>query len=313
MSSLAAGLALALASSLALNGSFLVQGAGVMSAPAVDARRPLRTVIGLLRSPVWAVGLALGVCGWALYVAALALAPLSLVQAFAAGGLVLVAPAAVKLLRHPLDRAERIALTLMTAALVVLALGASANPETAVPTVAMAGYLAVTAAVALAVALRGRGAGGEVLGLAGGLLYGAADVATEGLTTAWRGGGLEAVALSPLIVVLAVATLAAFLCLQRGLQTGRALRVTALMTAGTNVVSIVGGIAVFGDPLGRTPALAAAHGAALGVVIVAAWALAPSQARVTAAAEDGGRARDPGGAVVVHASSDRTALSAGSR
>jgi drug/metabolite transporter (DMT)-like permease len=283
MSSLAAGLVLALGSSLALNGSFLVQGAGAVTAPTVDARRPLRTVFGLLRSPVWTAGLALGLFGWALYVAALAYAPLSFVQAFAAGGLVLVAPVAVRFLGHPVERRARSGLVVMTAALVVLALGAHGSAGTMVPTAAIAAYLVGAAVLAALLALGGRArAGGEALGLAGGLLYGAADVATEGLATAFRGGGLGAVAVSPLTLLLAAATFGAFLCFQRGLQTGSALRVTALMTAGTNLVSILGGVVVFGDPLGSTPGLVVAHVLALGVVVLAASALAPLQARLGA-------------------------------
>jgi hypothetical protein len=56
------------------------------------------------------------------------------------------------------------------------------------------------------------------------------------------------------------------------------------MTAGTNVSSIAGGLIVFGDPLGRTPALAGAHALAFALVGVAAWLLAPSQARLATAA-----------------------------
>jgi hypothetical protein len=51
-----------------------------------------------------------------------------------------------------------------------------------------------------------------------------------------------------------------------------------LMTAATNVSSIAGAFVVFGDPLGRTPVLAAAHAVAFALVFVAAWRLAPAQA-----------------------------------
>jgi hypothetical protein len=61
--------------------------------------------------------------------------------------------------------------------------------------------------------------------------------------------------------------------------------VIALMTAGTNVVSIIGGLVVFGDPLGHRPAMAVVHVLAFVVVALAAWLLAPAQAAVTAGAE----------------------------
>src|SRR5437764_11815475 len=94
MSPLAIGLALAVLASLALNLSFLIQHAGAADAPAITVRRPLRTMRGLLASRLWVAGGALGMTGWGLHVAALAHAPLSLVQAFVAGGIALVAPVA---------------------------------------------------------------------------------------------------------------------------------------------------------------------------------------------------------------------------
>ena len=75
----------------------------------------------------------------------------------------------------------------------------------------------------------------------------------------------------------ALATLGAFFAFQRGLQIGRALVVIALMTAATNVSSVLGGFLVYGDQLGRTTGLAALHLAAFLLVFVAAWLLAPVQ------------------------------------
>nr|MDQ6914477.1 hypothetical protein [Actinomycetota bacterium] len=82
----------------------------------------------------------------------------------------------------------------------------------------------------------------------------------------------------------------AFFCFQRALQTGPAVPVIGLMTAATNLVSILGGLAVLGDPLGRTPALAALHVGAFALVIVAAWRLAPTQATLQGSYEEPARA-----------------------
>jgi hypothetical protein len=79
------------------------------------------------------------------------------------------------------------------------------------------------------------------------------------------------------------ASVAAFFAFQRGLQSDRPLAVIALMTAATNASSIAGAFAAFGDPLGRTPLLAAVHALALALVVVAAWRLAPAQTRLTEA------------------------------
>jgi hypothetical protein len=81
-----------------------------------------------------------------------------------------------------------------------------------------------------------------------------------------------------------VATIGAFFCFQRALQCGKPMPVIALMTAGNNVVSIVGGLMVFGDPLGHRPAMVLIHVAAFVLIVFAAWLLAPAQAAVAAPA-----------------------------
>jgi hypothetical protein len=69
-----------------------------------------------------------------------------------------------------------------------------------------------------------------------------------------------------------------FHCFQRALQSGKPMPVIALMTAGNNIVSIIGGLAVFGDPLGHRPAIVIGHVAAFVLIVIAAWLLAPAQA-----------------------------------
>jgi hypothetical protein len=92
---------------------------------------------------------------------------------------------------------------------------------------------------------------------------------------------------SPWLPAAVLATAGAFFCFQRALQTGRALPVIALMTAATNLVSVVGGLLVLGEPLGRTPALVALHVAAFLLTGLAAWLLAPAQAALTEPADGG--------------------------
>jgi uncharacterized membrane protein len=83
------GILLALAAAVALNGSYLLQHAGSVHVQAIDARRPVQTLVALLRAPLWSIGAVFGMSGWALHIGAMREAPLSLVQAFVAGGLAL--------------------------------------------------------------------------------------------------------------------------------------------------------------------------------------------------------------------------------
>ena len=275
MSALAIGLALALAASVALNGSYVIQHVGSGDAPPIDPRRPIATFRGLLGSRLWLAGGALGMAGWAAHVDALAHAPLSLVQAFVAGGLGLLAPIASRALGHALSPAQWAGVALAILALGLLCVGIG-NPglHAHAPPAAMASFVAACATAAAALTLLARSWRAQALGLAGGVLYGAADVAIKAVT----GTGL----VSEWTIVAAIATAGAFFAFQRGLQRGRAVPVIVVMTSATTVVSVIGGFVVFGDPLGRTPGLVALHLLAFGLVTLAAAALAPAAERLPA-------------------------------
>jgi drug/metabolite transporter (DMT)-like permease len=272
---IAAGLALALAASLALNTGFMLQHGGAAEAPAVNPLRPLATIAGLFRERIWLMGLILGLTGWALHVAALARAPLSLVQAFVAGGLALLAPIATRWFRQRLSRAETFAVAAMALGLATLALGVHEPHDATLPGVPLALFLAACALIAGAVAWR-RGA--VPLALAGGLLYGAADTAIKALTIVDAHSGLGAATRSPWLLAAALATAGAFFAFQRALQLGKPVTAIALMTAATYAVSIAAGLTLLSEPVGHG-AIGIAHLVAFGAVIAAACVLAPAQAR----------------------------------
>jgi len=286
MSRLLLGLGFALLASVGLNLSYLLQHGGVADAPDITLRRPIASLRGVLTSRLWLAGAAVGTAGWAMHILALTKAPLSLVQAFLAGGLVLVVPLAAKKLGHRVAPSEVGAMALMTVALVGLTIGLDGGDHHRFSTAPLLGYLALSAVLgaALAAAIRGDRRA-HALGLAGGVLYGAADVAIKGLTGILHDHGVLGVLTSGWLPASAALCLTAFFCFARGLQTGRALPVIALMSAGTNVVSIIGGFAVFGDSLGRTTALSGLHLVCFVLVGVAAWLLAPAQAAITVGGE----------------------------
>ena len=85
--------------------------------------------------------------------------------------------------------------------------------------------------------------------------------------------------MSPWAFTAVVAGVGAFLALGRGLQTGGAIPVITLSSVTANLVSVAGGIAVFGDPMGTDPLAIAARSIAFAAVIAAAIVLpAPGQA-----------------------------------
>jgi drug/metabolite transporter (DMT)-like permease len=85
------GILLAFVCAFASNLAFLYKHRGACSACAVDIRHPLRTAGSLWSQRWFAIGMGVGASAWILHVAAISLAPLSLVQAVLSGGIVLLA------------------------------------------------------------------------------------------------------------------------------------------------------------------------------------------------------------------------------
>src|SRR5581483_5780480 len=100
------GLLLALATAFVSVVGFLYKFKGARRAPEVDLKRPLRSTVLLFRSPIYSLGIAIALSGWFLHVGALALAPISLVQATIAGGLVLLTVVADRLFGIEVRRRE---------------------------------------------------------------------------------------------------------------------------------------------------------------------------------------------------------------
>ena len=119
--SVALGLVLALLTAFGSVAGFLYKFRGARSAPPVELRRPIRSTILLFRSPVYLLGIAIGLSSWLVHVGALALAPISLAQATVAGGLVLLTVVADQLFGIEVTRREWIGVTLMAAGLAALA------------------------------------------------------------------------------------------------------------------------------------------------------------------------------------------------
>jgi hypothetical protein len=238
---LAAGLVLALLSTAALSGGFYVQHSVAGGLPALSVRRPLSSLAALFSNWLWLAGFVTGLAGWALYIVALALAPLSLVQAVSAGGVGLLA-LLVRLRGTPLSRRETAAVLAAVVGLLLVGLSLQAGTRSAAHTAA--GPLAWTAisvvlagaAVAAARKLR-PGAG---LAVAGGLLYSAGDVATKAAVA-----GLRPVVLFALLVPACHGL--AFCCVQLSFQRGAALATAGVTTLLTNVLPIAAGLAVFGE------------------------------------------------------------------
>src|SRR2546429_4687283 len=89
--------------------------------PPIRLRRPLHSLRLLFSNARWLTGYFVGIAGWALYIAALGLAPLSIVQAVAAGGLGVLAALANRTRRMPAPRHEVVGVAAAIIGLVLVA------------------------------------------------------------------------------------------------------------------------------------------------------------------------------------------------
>jgi len=278
------GILLALACSLATNLGFLWKHRGACAAPTVDIRRPLRTIRSLFASKWFAAGMATATGAWVLHVAALAVAPLSVVQAVLAGGIVVLAVMAERAFGLRVGRRQwaGVALTAGGLLLLVLALPAAHGAHSRFSPPGMiafeAGLVALGALLIAGPRLGGsRHHHGVMLGAASGVLFGVSDIAIKALTGLVGSGGAIGL-LSPWLAVAVLASIVAFFASARGLQDGEAVPVIAITGTTANVSCILGGIVVFGDPLpGSTIGLMVA--AAAFAMVCAASIITPAPVR----------------------------------
>src|SRR5919201_7119304 len=114
------GILLALLCALATNFGFLWKHKGACAAPAVEWRHPLRSAVALYSSKWFAIGMLAATGAWAFHVAAMALAPLSIVQTVISGGIVLLTVLAERCFGFQVGKRQFIGVALMAAGLVLL-------------------------------------------------------------------------------------------------------------------------------------------------------------------------------------------------
>jgi hypothetical protein len=261
------GILLALACAFVANLGFFYKYRGANAVAKVELRHPLRSTRALYSSKWFALGMLIATGSWALHVAALALAPMSVIQVSLAAGMVFIAVMADRLFGFDVGPRQWVGLSLTAIALVTLGLtlpamhGAHSQFSQAAMISFEAGLFGVGALLIMGPRMGGRAEHhGVMLGAASGILFGVSDTAIKALTGITAAHGLVGLVLSPWLAVAAFASIVAFYASARGLQDGEAVPVIAVTGTAANIAGIAGGIVVFGDPM---------PGSALGVVLQA--------------------------------------------
>ena len=276
---------LALASTILISLAYLREHDAAAGLPPLTLRHPLRSVRLLLRSRDWLVGFGMESSGFGLYVAALALAPLALVQSVAAGGVGVLAFASARLARRPMTRREMLGAGLAVTGLVLLGISLSGGSgrSGAGSTVEILIWLAAIAGTATLIFTCGRALFGRGVadGIAGGLFFAIGDISTKLVT---QGGGRLL-----FVFALVAGYLLGTSLLQIGYQSGAALTVAGIATLITNALPIAAGTVLLHEAV-PTGALGVLRVLSFVAVTAGAIVLARPERQPAAAADRGATA-----------------------
>jgi multidrug transporter EmrE-like cation transporter len=247
-------------------------------------RHPMRSAIDLFRSKWWSIGWAVAAVAFALHVAALSLAPISIAQAVLAGGLVFLAVLAERFFGFELGRRQWIGIGLVAVSLSLLTVTGGGGGGGAHSGYSLAGMI-IFEAIAVGVGLlvvfshlieRIRAQPGVLLGVAAGLGFGISDVAIKVLSGDLDRGPIGLV--SPWSVIILTAAAFSFFASARSLQIGDGVAVIAVTSVAANLSTMLAGLAVFGDRLGNDALVVGARLSAFTLILMGA-ALIPAPVR----------------------------------
>jgi hypothetical protein len=279
------GILLALACAFVANLGFFYKYRGANSVPSVSVLHPVRSTRELYSSKWFALGMLIATASWGLHVAALALAPMSVIQISLAAGMVFIAVMAERMFGFKVGRRQWIGLTLTAVGLVLLGvtLPAMHGAHSQFSQAAMISFEAGLFGIG-GLLLMGPRMGGPVehhgvmLAAASGILFGVSDTAIKALTGITGAHGFLGLALSPWLAVAILASILAFFSSARALQDGEAVPVIAVTGTVANIAGVAGGIVVFGDPMSGSTFGVVLQALAFVLVIVAS-ALMPAPVR----------------------------------
>ncbi len=279
------GILLALACAFVANLGFFFKYRGANAVPRVDLRRPFHSVRLLYSSKWFTLGMIIATASWGLHVAALAMAPMSVIQVSLAAGVVFIAVMADRMFGFKVGRRQWIGLMLTAAGLVTLGLtlpsfhGAHSQFSQAAMISFEAGLFGIGGLLIMGPRMGGPVEHhGVMLAAAAGILFGVSDTSIKALTGITGAHGIMGLVLSPWLAVAIIASIIAFYASARALQDGDAVPVIAVTGTAANIAGIAGGILVFGDPMAASPLGVVLQACAFVLVIVAS-ALMPAPVR----------------------------------
>ena len=282
-STLALYLGLGLAASVLLAGGLLMMKSRSAALPPAHGIGMFRAILKWIRDPVWSGGLGVQAVGYALYIVALADAPVSLVAVMMQGGIGLFVVFAVLFLHEKANPREWAGIGGIVAAMVMLALsleGGAVQGKASTHALYALTAIAVVAALAPSASTRLRQSG-AASAIASGVAFGLGSVFTKALAETFLAQAGIALMLrvfaDPWLYCASAANIAGLILLQNSFHSARGIIAMPLSSACSNVVPIIGGMVAFGEALPADPLAASLRIGAFFLTIASSGLLATGE------------------------------------
>ena len=230
--------------------------------PVAAGANVVGAIVAWIRDPVWIGGLGVQTAGWACYVIAVSMAPVSMVAVMMQGGIGLFVIASVVILGERASPREWAGIGAIVVGMLMLTLslhgGESESSFEPVTLLMMTVFLTAAGLVPMGIARMN--ASGAAAAIMSGLAFGLGALFTKAMTLEFSAGDTASIALriasNPYVYGLIVANIAGIVMLQNSFHSARAIIAMPLSGALSNIVPIAGGMIVFGErlPAGSTAA-----------------------------------------------------------
>ncbi len=275
--------ALAIAASALMALGLLMMKSHAHRLPAARGSGIFAAVIAWIRDPLWSGGLGVQTLGYALYVIAIAGAPISMIAVMMQGGIALFVVCSVVFLGERAKPVEwaGIAAIVLGMILLSLSLGGS-TPQSSIDAPRLIELSAILAALGAAPFLRPRLAeGGAAQAIASGIAFGLGSLFTKAMTERFlTAAGLSLalrIAANPWVYAIIAANVTGIVMLQNSFHQARAIITMPLSSALSNLVPIAGGAIAFGEGLPDAPGAAAMRLGAFALTVIARVMLAMAE------------------------------------
>ncbi|MGH7948461.1 MAG: hypothetical protein ACREQF_04485 [Candidatus Binataceae bacterium] len=272
--------AIAVVASALMAAGLLMMKSRAASLPEARGRDVVRAVIAWLRDPVWIGGLGVQIAGFALYLLAVANAPISMIAVMMQGGIALFVVLSVVVMRERASRREWIGIAVIGAAVVMLSISLDAGAATGRLDISSLVFLSVYGLViGVAPMFRRRSSDRVITGaVAAGVLFGFGGIYAKAMADFFIAQPDAPLALrvaaNPFVYLMAGANIAGIVMQQNAFRAGRGIIVMPIASALSNLVPIAGGMLAFGEHLPSEPLAAALRGAAFILTVLAGAILA---------------------------------------